>query len=197
VSDEDTSTNADAEGAGETETEDRDWKSDFEAQKKVNRDLERKTKGDLKRISDLESQLAKIREGSAPKDEVAAALDKARQEARAEAQQEIARDRVFDKIEAKAGGKFADAADAAALLLREGDVEDFLDGTRVDSDAIAAALDDLLKRKPYLAAGKSATERKAPKPDHSQGNRGGKPLSGREAALAEAQKRFGKTPAAT
>ncbi len=30
-----------------------------------------------------------------------------------------------------------------------------------------------------------------PRPDPSQGNRGGKPLSGREAALAEANKRFG------
>jgi hypothetical protein len=105
-----------------------------------------------------------------------------RREARAEADREVARDRVFDKIEAKAGGRFADPADAAALLLREGAVDDFLDGTKVDADAISEALDELLERKPYLAAGKQAPERKNPKPDKSQGNRSGAKLSAQERA---------------
>lgn len=116
--------------------------------------------------------------------------DQIRREARAEVERETARERLLDKIEAKAS-RFADPADAAALLLRENDAEDFLDGTRVDASAITEALDDLLERKPYLAA-KNAGERKlGPKPDKSQGNRGGNTLSGREAALAEVQKRFG------
>jgi hypothetical protein len=123
-----------------------------------------------------------------------------RREARAEAQQEVVRDRLLDKIEAKAR-KFADPADAAALLLREGDLDDFLDGSRIDATAIEEALEELLERKPYLAAGQSGTSgtggRKAPKKDPSQGNRGGKTPSGREAALVEIQKRFGTKPAAT
>ncbi|MGW1059345.1 hypothetical protein [Micromonospora rubida] len=43
----------------------------------------------------------------------------------------------------------------------------------------------------------AAPERKAPKPDPSQGARGGKPLSGAEAGRAEAQKRFGTKPTVT
>ena len=120
-----------------------------------------------------------------------------RREARAEADREVARDRLLDKIEAKAGGRFADPADAAALLLRENDAEDFLDGTRVDAAAIAEALDELLERKPYLAAKHDGAGRtRSPKPDRSQGSRGSKP-SGRDAALAEAQKRFGTKSTAT
>ncbi|MFY1588985.1 hypothetical protein ACN267_31345 [Micromonospora sp. WMMD734] len=95
-----------------------------------------------------------------------------RREARAEAQRETLNDRVLDKIEARAR-RFADPADAAALLLREHGVDDFLDGTRIDGDAIAEALDDLLERKPYLAAKAAEPERKPPKPDPSQGARGG------------------------
>ncbi|GIF08666.1 hypothetical protein [Actinoplanes siamensis] len=95
-----------------------------------------------------------------------------RREARAEAEREIARDRLLDKIEAKASGRFADPADAAALLLREGDPEDFLDGTKVDADAITEALEDLLERKPYLASKAADTRQRQLKPDKSQGNRG-------------------------
>ncbi|MET0426270.1 MAG: hypothetical protein ABW046_20545 [Actinoplanes sp.] len=118
-----------------------------------------------------------------------------RREARAEVERETVRERVLDKIEAKAR-KFADPADAAALLLREGDVDDYLDGSRIDAGAIADALDELLERKPYLAASGTAGDGSAaggrkPKTDKSQGSRGSKTLSGREAGLAEAQKRFG------
>lgn len=118
-----------------------------------------------------------------------------RREARAEAQRETLNDRVLDKIEAKAR-KFADPADAAALLLREHGVDDFLDGTRIDGDAIGEALDDLLERKPYLGTTPAKPEPRGPKPDPSQGSRGGTAMTGREQGLAEAQKRFGK-PAAT
>ncbi|MFF0823050.1 hypothetical protein ACFYUR_22035 [Micromonospora haikouensis] len=105
-----------------------------------------------------------------------------RREARAEAQRETLNERVLDKIEAKAR-KFADPADAAALLLREHGVDDFLDGSRIDADAIAEALDDLLERKPYLAAAAPPPPRTGPKPDPSQGSRGGaKPSSAERAA---------------
>lgn len=78
-------------------------------------------------------------------------VDKVRAEAKAEAQSEALRERVEDKIEAKAH-KFADPEDAVATLLRKHGIEEFIDGTKVDVDAITEALDDLLKTKPYLAA---------------------------------------------
>jgi hypothetical protein len=144
-------------------------------------------------------ELKKLVDGKAKDGQDAPDADQIRREARAEVERETVRERVLDKIEAKAR-KFADPADAAALLLREGDVDDFLSGSSVDAEAIQEALDDLLARKPYLAAigaGDGSGGRKGPKKDPSQGSRGSKPLTGREAGLAEAQKRFGKTSAVT
>lgn len=103
-----------------------------------------------------------------------------RREARAEVERETTRERLLDKIEAKAR-KFADPADAAALLLRESEADDFLDGTRIDGDAIEEALDELLERKPYLAARTDEPARK-PKPDKSQGSRGASRPSSAERA---------------
>lgn len=153
------------------------------------RELGVKTPADIKALVD-----GKAKDGKDAPD-----AEQIRREARAEVERETVRDRVLDKIEAKAR-KFADPADAAALLLREGEVDDFLDGSRIDAAAIQDALDDLLERKPYLAAagaGDSNGGRKGPKKDPSQGNRGGRAISGRDAGLAEAQKRFGVKSAAT
>ncbi|MFI6819729.1 hypothetical protein ACIBJE_02105 [Micromonospora sp. NPDC050187] len=115
-----------------------------------------------------------------------------RREARAEAHRETLNERVLDKIEAKAR-KFADPADAAALLLREHGVDDFLDGTRIDGDAIAEALDDLLEKKPYLAASTGEPKaRKGPKPDPSQGSRGGGKGGSVDAGASLYQQKHGK-----
>lgn len=99
-------------------------------------------------------QIRELQKGGAGKsgdatDEVD--VDKIRSEAKAEAQAAALRERVEDKIEAKAH-KFADPEDAVATLLRKHGIEEFIDGTKVDVDAITEALDDLLKTKPYLAA---------------------------------------------
>jgi hypothetical protein len=127
-------------------------------------------------------ELRNLLKGKKPDGGDAPDPDQIRREARAEVERETARDRLLDKIEAKAAGRFADPADAAALLLREGDTDDFLDGSRVDSEAIAEALDELLERKPYLAGKKPDGERRKPKPDPSQGSRGGTKLSADERA---------------
>lgn len=136
-------------------------------------------------------ELRNLLKGKKPDGGDAPDPDQIKREARAEADREVARERLLDKIEAKAAGRFADPADAAALLLREGDADDFLDGSKVDAEAIADALNELLKRKPYLASKQGDSGGRKPKPDPSQGNRGGKTASARDAALAEAQKRFG------
>ncbi|MCX5066913.1 hypothetical protein OOJ91_13760 [Micromonospora lupini] len=120
-----------------------------------------------------------------------------RREARAEAQRETLNDRVLDKIEAKAR-KFADPADAAALLLREHGLDDFLDGTRIDADAVEEALDELLERKPYLAA-KAAEggSTRRPRPDHSQGNRGGAKPSASDRAAKRLERLGVRKPSTT
>ena len=76
--------------------------------------------------------------------------EKIREQARAEARAEALRERVTDKIEAKARG-FADPEDAVAILLRKHDPDDFLDGDKIDVEAIEEALTDLLEKKPHLA----------------------------------------------
>lgn len=89
----------------------------------------------------------------AGKDDNKPDADQIREQARTEARTEVLRERVFDKIEAKAGAKFnLDPEDVAALLLRRHDVNDFLDGDKVDAEAISDALDELLEKKPNLGA---------------------------------------------
>lgn len=74
---------------------------------------------------------------------------------------------VRSEIKAAAAGKLADPKDALNFINPD-DFEVDDDGT-VDEDEIAEAIDDLLTRKPYLAA--QSGPRK-PKPDRSQGQTG-------------------------
>jgi hypothetical protein len=90
------------------------------------------------------AQIRKEAEGDKPD------AEKIREQAKAEARAEVLRDRAMDKVEAKAAKLFTDPEDARALLERH--VENFIDGDKVDSDAIEEALADLLKKKPHLAA---------------------------------------------
>lgn len=86
-------------------------------------------------------------------------LQKARDEAKAEAQNEVRFDRVNDKAEAIAKDlKFHDAKDALAVIEKDKLPLD-KDG-KPDEAAIKKALEDLLKAKPYLA---ETDVRRAPK----------------------------------
>lgn len=78
--------------------------------------------------------------------------DEIRRQARAEARAETQRERVVDKIEARAAKQFADPEDAVAILLRSRDAGDFLDGDKIDTAEIDDALTELLERKPHLGA---------------------------------------------
>jgi DNA-binding transcriptional MerR regulator len=79
--------------------------------------------------------------------------EKIREQAKQEARSEIQRERVMDKIEAKAGSRFSlDAEDVAALLMRRHQIDDFLDGDKIDAEAIQDALDELLDKQPGLGA---------------------------------------------
>src|SRR5690606_29105170 len=77
-------------------------------------------------------------------------VEEVRRRAREEALAEAARERVTDRIEALAARRFADPEDAVAILLRRREVDDFLDGTQVDVDAIKAAREELAEDKPHL-----------------------------------------------
>jgi hypothetical protein len=73
-------------------------------------------------------------------------LEALREQLRSEARAESLRDRVLDKIEARAAGKFKDPEDA---LLRLGkNVDDYIDDGKIDLDAIDEALEELLRKRP-------------------------------------------------
>jgi hypothetical protein len=128
-----------------------EWQAKFEAQQRVNRDLERRTKRDKAALDKLTAAQVAAAKGKGDDDKVDA--EKIREDARAEARAEVLRDRVLDKIEAKAGAKFnLDPEDVAALLLRRKDVDSFVTDGKVDAGAIDDALSELLESKPNLAA---------------------------------------------
>ncbi|MGW9048463.1 hypothetical protein ACWGQL_39005, partial [Streptomyces lydicus] len=77
---------------------------------------------------------------------------------------------VSSKVEALAAGRFQDPLDAVDALQGGSYVTD--DGA-VDGDAITAALDDLLTRKPHWAATEPGP--RVPRPDPAQGARPGTP----------------------
>lgn len=160
------------EDKGDKEGEDVDWKAKFEAQQRINRTLERRTKKDAARLKDLDAP--DKAPGKPESDDKTPDLDKIRNDAKAEAQREALHGRVEDKIEAKAR-LFADPEDAVAVLLRSRDINDFIDDDKVDADAIADALNELGEKKPHLLAqgkrfkgGADGGARKAPEKQRPQ-----------------------------
>jgi hypothetical protein len=83
--------------------------------------------------------------------ELEKATKKAADEAAEAARAEVRVERVLDKIEVAAAGKFADPEDAQLHLGKR--AQEFIgkDGS-IDTKAIAAAVEQLLKDKPHLAA---------------------------------------------
>lgn len=113
-------------------------------------------------------------------------LQKAKDDAKAEAQLEVRFDRVNDKTEALASTlKFHDAKDALAVIDKDKLPVD-KDG-KPDEAAIKKALEDLLKAKPYLAA----TDNGRPAPKERP-----KPATGRPAEGGEAPREKGSAAAA-
>lgn len=165
-----------SESVDDTETEsetEKDWKAEFEAQQRINRSLERKSKKDLARIQALEHQATQgdpDAEAEARKEIEAAAVAKANARI------------IKAELRAAASGKLSDPEDALAFIdVSTIDVDD--DG-EVDRDALSDEIDDLIKRKPHLAA-QGGDQTKTPKPDRSQGA-GGKGASTAEQQFAAA-----------
>jgi len=89
---------------------------------------------------------------------------------------------VSAKVEALAASRFADPLDAVDAL-KSGSF--LTEAGAVDGDAIKAALDDLLARKPHWAAGAAAPG--TPRPDPSQGPRPGGTAGGVDDQIAQAK----------
>jgi vacuolar-type H+-ATPase subunit I/STV1 len=125
-----------------------DWKTKFEAQQKVNRDLEAKNKGlyEFKdKTSQLEAELAKLKgtEQEYQESKKAQALK--------DSLLQQANERILKaEVRASAAGKLSDPSDALRFIdLSKFSVSE--DG-EVDSDAISSAISELIESKPYLGA---------------------------------------------
>jgi len=149
VAGESTADNTDATDTGEHD--DGDWEAKFEMQKKVNRDLERKLKSALPKdeAEKLRTTLAELQAAAEGREKEFAAEQERRQieaDALSKANERILK----AEVRAAAATKLADPADALRFLdLSSLEVGD--DG-EVDTAAVSAAIDDLIARKPYLAA---------------------------------------------
>lgn len=129
--------------------------------------MKAKLKAERDKRRTAEAELAK--KSSADKSEDEQAIETVHQEAAAEATARANQRILRSEVKAAAAGKLADPADALRLLdLEQFEVDD--DG-EVDADEIEGAITDLVTKKPYLAA-QGGTNRK-PKPDPTQGPRGG------------------------
>jgi len=131
-------------GPGDGDDADKDWKSRSRQNENRAKKAERDLVAAQKRIDDIEA---------AGKNESQKAIDAARKEAadtvRGELAAEIFQERIDGALLATASGRFADPSDAVNALRTSIVIGD---NGRPDPDDIKSAVDDLLKRKPYLAA---------------------------------------------
>lgn len=148
VTPEDKTTDADTDPAGDDNSGDTEGADKLgDAGKKALDAMKAKWQKERDERKALADQLAKL---NAPKENDQPDPKKIAEDARAEARAEVLRERALDKVETKAAKKFADPEDARALLASR--VDEFVDGEKVDIDAIEEALEDLIKNKPHLAA---------------------------------------------
>lgn len=158
---------ASSDAADSGDAAEKDWQAEYEAMKRINRDLERKNKRsydairkeiDAKYRTELTEARKAAAAGSGDDKAKGPDLDTLRAEIKAEARAETAKDRALDKLEAKAARLFQNPEDARAFLADK--VGDFIDdGGKVDVEAITDALDDLLKQRPYLGVTQGDTKR--------------------------------------
>jgi len=116
--------------------------------KKALQEMKERWRSERDRRKELEKRLAELTrqqsDGGQPD------VEAIRRQAREEALAEAARGRGADQLEVVAAQQFADPEAAVALLLRRHAVDDFLDGSKVDMDAIRDALVELAEQKPHL-----------------------------------------------
>jgi hypothetical protein len=175
--DDDTDDGQDDDDTDDDQDDDGEGEKDLDFWKRMARKHESRSKREKRRADELAAKQAEL--DAATQSEQQKALEKARKEGREEALTEAQKERRADRLEVAvtriaARGvqlgdnddeltKFADPEDALVFIERaiaRGDIDAddiFNDDHKVDTDALADELADLLKRKPRLAAGATDT----------------------------------------
>jgi len=138
--------------ADEESAEDKDWKAEYEAQQRINRSLERKSKKDFARIQELEKSAPAV-----TLTEDAPDPEKIRAEVRAEFTEATNKKLVAAEAKAALAGKVHKPA-TALKLLDLSDVEVDADGN-VDTEALDDLIVKLLEDEPYLAVAQGTPQR--------------------------------------
>jgi hypothetical protein len=168
-------------GVSDTDHDDRDGKGDdpplgpkgekaLQAEKDRRREADRTRRQAVRERDEAIAELDRLRKAAEQKasasdddadkgPDLDAIRKEAEAKAKAEVKAEVLKDRVSDKIEVLAAKRFQDAGDAVTHLMRSGEIADFLDGDKIDAEAIKEALDELLDKKPYLAVAAQSAKR--------------------------------------
>lgn len=146
----------------------------LQAEKERRRESDRARRTAIRERDDALAELERLRKAAekkaatTPKDGEGASTDapdldairaEAAEQAKAALKAEVLKDRVSDKIEILAAKRVQDPDVVRTLLLAGNDIADFLDGDKIDAEAIKEALDELLEKKPYLAVAAQSAKR--------------------------------------
>jgi hypothetical protein len=131
--------------------EEKDWKAEFEAQQRISRSLERKTKKDFAELQELRKSATKPAADDAPDPE------KIRAEIRTELQAATNTRLIAAEAKAALAGKVHKPS-TALRLLDLSDVEVDADGN-VDTQALDDLIVKLLEDEPYLAVAQGTPQR--------------------------------------
>jgi hypothetical protein len=140
-----------------------------------------------KRAKKAEADAKKLREQTQSAEEKA--INDARDEGATAARAEVMRDRVMDKIEVAAAGRFKHPEDVVDKLGRSAD--EFIKDGQLDAAAITKAVDKLAEDRPDWLASAAPGRQSGRPPSFDQGGRGSndKP-SAKEQADAQLARRF-------
>lgn len=150
-----------------------DRDAEIQEWKSYTRKHEKASKAAQARVAELETQIAEIQAASQSDHEKA--IEQAKKEGAREARDtfvaQLRTERRDAAVARLAAGKFQNV-DVALKLLDLDDAEIFDDDNTVKNDELEKALDDLLKREPYLSADPSAVGRPAGDADAGKGRAG-------------------------
>ena len=152
-----------ADGAGQQQTFTQDDLNRIVAERVA------RERGKYADYADVKAKASKYDETVASQQsDIERAVEAAKRETETTVRTAVQRDRVLDRVEVLAAKDFADPEDARLRLAQRAD--EFVKDGSPDSDAIAAALKQLLAEKPHLAA--TATRPPRPTGSPGQGPRG-------------------------
>ena len=178
MSDEDTGTESATDDGQQDST---DWRAEA-------RKWEQRAKDNRKEAAAVKEKASKFDElVASQQSEQEKAVEAARKEATSQARAELMRERVMDKLEVAVAGMNPADLEAVVLKLAK-DSDAFVSDGQIDMSAIKKAAEQLRVDSPRLFDDKTQTRQPG---SFDQGHRTTDKPSGREAGMAEAQRRFG------